>query len=689
MRTTGKLISTPPRPTTRRLMGVLSALTVVLSLAGSPTTTTAQGAPSLSWSAPATFDAGKVPSALSCASEFLCVAVDHQGDALSTSDPATPTPSWNTAEPDHGEAFTAVSCAPAGPCVAVDDRGYASVGFKSGAATWSVPAPIDAGKVLTGVSCPSASLCVAVDDSGNLLTNSSPGSGSWQSAIIDPEHPSLTSVSCASSSSCVAVDAYGDVLTSADPNGGSSAWHLQRIDAAELNSVSCSVAGACVAVDGRGQALASADPTAVPATWSVTPIDAEPLTNVSCAASGLCVAIDAHGEALASDDPASPTPAWSSSSADSESPAGISCLASGFCLVVDTGGHSAAARVPAPTLTTLSPTEVSATAAVLAGVVEPNDSALTACSFEVGNGGTGPYDEAIPCALLPVALSGEQAVSAQLSGLAPNTTYHYRVLASSPSGTSVGGAQMFTTPTSTQVALVHPNPSIAGTPGNGQQLTCHANLPAGASAQLSYGWLRDLIPIAGANASTYTVKGQDTGHHLQCKVTATNGGGSFTANSSFVTIPVGGVPASAGETTVGKAIFKGGRLSVPLACSTRADSGCDVTLRLVAVETLSGHRIVAVAARSSARAYKSSSALRHTTVTLASAHVHLARGAYQTVLVTLSSAGRRVLHALHHFSAYVYAKGTVIGVIQAQLSQQLITLSASAHSASTHVARHR
>jgi hypothetical protein len=691
------MIDTPPRPTTRRLVAVLlSVVTAVLSLAGSLATPAAQGAPSLSWSTPATFDAGNVPSAVSCASEFLCVAVDRQGDVLSTSDPTAPTPSWITTERDPGEAFTAVSCAPAGPCVAVDGRGYASVGFKSGAATWSVPAPIDAGKALTAVSCPSASLCVAVDDSGDLLTSSSPSSGPWQSAIIDPEHQALTSVSCASSSSCMAVDAYGDVLASADPNGGAGAWHLQRVDAAEpssaaqLSSVSCSAAGACVAIDGSGRSFASADPTTVAATWSVTPIDGEPLTSISCAASGLCVAVDAKGEALASDDPTSPTPAWSPSSTGSGSPAAISCLASGFCLVVDTGGHSVAARVPAPAVTTLAPAEVTATAAALAGVVEPNDSVLTACSFEFGSGSAGElYDRVIPCSLLPVALNGEQAVSAQLSGLAPNTTYHYRVLASSASGTSVGGAQTFTTPTSTQVALVHPNPSISGTPANGQQLTCHANLPTGDSAQLSYGWLRDLIPIAGANASTYTVKGQDTGHHLQCQVTATNGGGSFTANSSFVTIPVGGVPASAGETTVGKATFTSGKLSVPLVCSTRADSGCDVTVRLEAVETLSGHRIVAIAARSSDLAHKSSSALRHATVTLASAHVHLARGARQTVLVTLSSSGRRVLHALHHFSGYVYATGTVIGVIQAQLSQQLITLSASSHSASTHAARHR
>ncbi len=670
----------------------LAALTAVLAMAlvASLGASTAQGASSLNWSAPATFDAGNAPTAVSCTSEFLCLAVDSQGDVLRTSDPSSSAPSWSTPEKLDSGAFTAVSCAPTGPCVAVDGRGYASVGFKSGSPTWTAPREIDGGAPLTGISCPSASLCVAVNSAGAVVTSTNSGSGSWQVATIDSEHPQLTAVSCASGSLCVAVDAAGDVLSSADPNGGSSAWHLQKVDSAELRSASCSATGVCVAVDSTGQALASADPTAVPATWSVTPIAGERLTSVSCATSGLCVIVDATGEALASDDPTSPTPTWSASNADSGAPAGISCLASGFCLAVDTGGHSVSARVPAPSVTTLAPTEVTATSAVMAGAVDPNDAVLSGCSFEFAAGGaSGPYSQVIPCSLLPTAVSGEQAVSAPLSGLAPGTTYHYRLLASSPSGTSAGVAIEFTTPISEQVALVRPNPSISGTPANGQQLTCHANLPTGASAQLSYAWLRDLIPIGGANGSTYTVKGQDTGHHLQCQVTATNGGGSAAATSAFVTIPVGGVPTSAGETTVGQAAFKSGKLAVPLVCSAQASGGCEVALRLTAVETLDGHRIVAIAARRSDRAHGSAAAVRHLTVTLASARIHLARGAYQTLLVTLNSSGRRVLRALHHFSAYVYVTGTVIGVIEARLAQQLLTLSAPSHSASTHAARHR
>ena len=307
---------------------------------------------------------------------------------------------------------------------------------------------------------------------------------------------------------------------------------------------------------------------------------------------------------------------------------------------------------------------------------------LGACTFELGSAG-GPYTQSLPCSVLPAPTGGVQDVSAQVSGLSANTTYEYVVRASSPAGVGSGAGQLFTTAISAQVALVHPNPSITGTPANGQTLSCHAGLPAGATAQLTYAWLRDQIPIPGASGSTYQVKGQDTGHHLQCEVTATDGGGSVSAKSAFVTIPVGGAPASAGETSVGAAAFKGGRVSVPLACSAQASGGCEVALRVKAVETLSAGHIVAVAARAKRRARGSTAALRHVTVTLASVRARVARGAHTTVVAALDSTGRRLLASVRHFSAYAYVTGTVIGVIEAQLAQQLIALGSSSHSAST------
>jgi hypothetical protein len=668
------------------LRPVALAIALVFALCVAIAPASAEAAPSITWSAAPRFPIGVTPSAASCASESLCVAVDTDGQTFAL-DPTAADPTWSEDEIDGGHSLNAVSCAPGGPCVAVDGRGEAFASVGPGASSWSSSTVPDGGKALTGVSCPTSSLCVAVDGEGDFATTTTPTSGGWTLASAHPGDE-LTAVSCSSQSLCVAVDRAGQELASDDPTGGASAWHAQRIDSTELLAVSCSVAGTCVAVDAGGDALASADPVAQAPTWSATTIGGERLTGVSCASSGLCVAVDGAGAAHASDDPAAPIPAWSESSPDSKPLAGVSCLAGGFCLAVDTSGLSFTARVPAPAATTLAPTEVTATGATLAGAVDPNDAVLGACTFELGGAG-GPYTQSLPCAVLPVPAGGVQDVSAQVSGLTANTIYEYRVRASSPSGVGSGAGQLFTTAISAQVALVHPNPSITGTPANGQTLTCHPGLPAGATAQLTYAWLRDEIPIAGASGSTYQVKGQDTGHHLQCEVTATDGGGSVTAKSAFVTIPVGGAPASAGETAVGTAVFKGGRVSVPIFCSAQASGGCEVALRVKAVETLSGGHVVAVAARAKPRAHGRSAALRHLTVTLASVRVRVARGGHTTVVAALDSTGRRLLASVRHFSAYAYVTGTVIGVIEAQLAQQLVALSASSHSASTHAARRR
>jgi hypothetical protein len=676
----------PPAGLRDAVIALRRPLLLALALAAFLAPSAANAASPLRWTTATTaFETDGTPTATSCASESLCVAVDDQGNAFSTSDPTVSNPSWSKAELDHGEALTAVSCAPSGLCVAVDEHGQAFA--KTNAGGWTPAATVpNGGKPLTGVSCPSSSLCVAVDDEGDVATSEAPMSASWTLASSNPGH-ALTSVACSSPTLCVAVDSTGDVLSSKAPTS-SATWSTRRIDAGELLGVSCWAAAACAAIDDSGDALASADPLGAAATWSITPVDGgEHLAAVSCAASGLCVGVDARGKAQASDDATAALPVWSESSADTEALTGVSCLPGGFCLAVDAGGRTAAGRVPAPEAKTLTPGEPTETQATLVGEVDPNDAVLSACTFEYGT--SLPYTQATACEATPAASGGSQPVAAHLTGLAPNTTYHYRIAASTPIGATAGADATFTTKLAPQIPLIHPNPSITGTPANGQVLTCHAGTPAGAAVTLAYVWLRDQIPIAGATNASYGVKGQDTGHHLQCRVTATDGGGSASATSAFVTIPVGGVPASAGETVIGKGAFKSLKVSLPASCSTQASGGCELTLRLTSVETLSGNRILAVAARAKRSAHTSAAALRHRTVTLASARVHLAPGARATVSATLSAAARHLLAARRTFTANLYVAGTVIGVIEAQLSQQLLTLTNPPRRTATHAARRR
>jgi hypothetical protein len=652
-------------------------VTLVLAAAGLADPNPAPAA-SLSWSGPVTIDSGNAPSAVSCPSESLCVAVDREGNALSTGTPTSPGTPWTVTGHDPLQELSSVSCPSAGLCVAVDRHGDAFTTSHPLSGGWSA-ASIDSGRALTAVSCPSESLCAAVDAMGNLLTSSDPGSPgpTWSVANIDGAN-ALTGVSC-TPSVCFAGDVAGNVLAS------SNGWQARPVDAAHnMTAISCTSSLGCLAVDAGGNALASGDPTASAPTWSsTTPIDARGgLAGASCTSSGLCVAVGSHGEALTSDNPTSPIPAWRESSADaSEALAGISCLPSGFCVAVDTHGHATVGRVPPPSLAAAIPAEVTSTNAMLAGLVDPNDATLLGCSFEYG---TSPaYGQSVACATLPLPNGGLQPVSAPVSGLQPNTTYHYRLLASSASGASAGEDVTFTTAVSSAVALVFPHPSIAGTPAVGQRLTCRSGVPSGSPAQLSYLWLRNLLPIPGATGSSYTVKGGDAGRHLQCQVTARDAGGSATARSAFVTVPMQGVPASSGETVVGRARARGARLSVPVTCSAQAAGGCQIVLRATIVETLRAGRVIAIAARGNgARRAAHAGALRHVTLSLGSVKVRLARGQHATLSLRLNAAARRLLAARHRVPVLLAVSGTVIGVIQSVLAEQVVVVGAGPRVAS-------
>ena len=81
--------------------------------------------------------------------------------------------------------------------------------------------------------------------------------------------------------------------------------------------------------------------------------------------------------------------------------------------------------------------------ATVTASVNPDTAEVTSCQFEYGP--TSSYGSTAPCASAPG--SGETAVQviAALSGLAANTTYHFRISAGSVEGTTYGADQTFTT----------------------------------------------------------------------------------------------------------------------------------------------------------------------------------------------------------------------------------------------------
>jgi len=672
------------RPSAWKIASALAAAGCALLLACAAAAP-AGAAPTLGWSRVST--GGGALTGISCASNTLCVAVDNEGDALTSTDPtAGAATRWSRQEKIGGAtALTGISCPSASLCVAVDNEGDAltSTDPTAGAATrWSRQEKIDAATALTGISCPSASLCVAVDGKGNALVSTDPAAGAgagWSTAKIDGTTP-LTAISCASASLCAAVDGKGNALITTNPAAGAgAAWPSRNIDGTTpLTSISCSPApaGVCVAVDGEGNAAASGNATAKAPTWSSTPAFTASMlapgpTAVSCTSAGLCVAVDSEGGAFASDNPAAAEPGWPYTGIDPERRVtGVSCVPEGLCAAVDNKGNALIATVPAPAVASGPASAVTESSAVLTGTVDSEDATLIECRFEYGP--TETYGSAVPCAV-PLPTGGTaQPVSAAVEGLAANATWHWRLVAVNTSGEAVSVDGTFKT---AAPPLVQPHPSIGGVPALGQQLTCRSGV-SGSGATLSYNWLRDTRTIGGANGSTYVVTAADVSRHLQCRVTATNAAGSVTATSSFVTVPAGGL-GSISETVAGTPRVSGATVSVPVKCSAQAAGSCAITVRLTVVETLHGHRVTAVAA---ARA-------RHTTVTIGAGTAHLRPGEQTTLTVTLNRTGRRLLARLKRLAVRLSVTGTVVGTLSGPLESTVVTFGKAGRAASRRAAR--
>jgi hypothetical protein len=102
-------------------------------------------------------------------------------------------------------------------------------------------------------------------------------------------------------------------------------------------------------------------------------------------------------------------------------------------------------------------------------------------------------------------------------------------------------------------------PAVTGTPRPGQTLTVNPGTWTG-SPTFTYQWQADAVNITGATSSTYSVQADDVGKSIRCVVTATNGGGSTSANSNTLTIlPLAptntGTPVVSGTPVVGNTLL--------------------------------------------------------------------------------------------------------------------------------------
>ena len=101
----------------------------------------------------------------------------------------------------------------------------------------------------------------------------------------------------------------------------------------------------------------------------------------------------------------------------------------------------AVARAAAPGASTGPATDVTATTATLNGVVNPNKEDTT-FYFEYGTTSAYGTKTAVQP---PVSGNAGKDVSVAITGLTPGTTYHFRIVATNPSGSDTGTDGVFTT----------------------------------------------------------------------------------------------------------------------------------------------------------------------------------------------------------------------------------------------------
>jgi phosphodiesterase/alkaline phosphatase D-like protein len=118
---------------------------------------------------------------------------------------------------------------------------------------------------------------------------------------------------------------------------------------------------------------------------------------------------------------------------------------------------------PPPVATTGTSSGISTTAATLSGTVNANGSSTTV-TFEYGE--TLAYGTTVTATPSPVTGTSDTAVTAALTGLTADTTYHFRVVADSANGNTPGADQTFTTAAPPMVVL-----SIGAVNRSGNTLT--------------------------------------------------------------------------------------------------------------------------------------------------------------------------------------------------------------------------
>ncbi|MET0306588.1 MAG: fibronectin type III domain-containing protein [Solirubrobacterales bacterium] len=503
---------------------------------------------------------------------------------------------WSTqTAPKYG--LTGVSCVSSSACTAVGNSGGTVAEFWNGTEWKAQTIPNPPSAQLNGVSCTSATECTAVGSSESKTLAMRWNGTEWKTqATPSPSGSSyLTSVSCTSSSFCMAAGYHYEspsnpwaplsmrwngtewtLKTPPKPAGATLSW---------LYGVSCTSSTECTAV-GYKEVNAEHQYEPMAQRWNGTEWKLQTMPNtgattktvedVSCVSATDCTAIGSYSAGETEQPmalrwngtawtlqtlplPVGSTKAW---------PKGVSCVASRGCEAVGWHGNTSGAtstlaegywRGAPPTLTAKAATGVAEKGATLNGDVNPNGTEAKAY-FEYGT--TTAYGTKVGETNVG---SGTSVIekSHAITGLSPNTTYHYRLVANNENpDTSYGEDATFTTvgPPTVSTGAGESDPT-------GEAATLNAFVdPNGQSTtyQFEYGTTSGsystTVPIPAESAGSemsgksvsYEITGLTRGTQYYFRVTATNPSGKVTgAQNSFVT---NGAPVAItlGATEVGK-----------------------------------------------------------------------------------------------------------------------------------------
>jgi predicted outer membrane repeat protein len=137
----------------------------------------------------------------------------------------------------------------------------------------------------------------------------------------------------------------------------------------------------------------------------------------------------------------------------------VRAVAAGGALTANGGLHWAFTTASPPSVTTNAATGISFTGATLNGTVNANHDSATV-RFEYGPDTT--YGYTVIAAESPVTGASDTPVSKSITGLAPNTLYHFRVEADNSLGTSYSADQTFSTACFSPAIVTNTNDNGAG-----------------------------------------------------------------------------------------------------------------------------------------------------------------------------------------------------------------------------------